>query len=168
MKNKGRSLKAIAEKLSDTAQAAVLEAAKNTAQDAIHKAPGPVKSAIKTEIEQNFDPDLVAARVYNDTMAVPWSSYTEFGTGRYVDNEGVTEAIRLKRAKSIPWYIHISMVPASFARYNYPLVERNGEKYWEVDGMAPHPYMMPAAQANRQKSIEILAKKIEEMIRSVT
>ncbi len=33
-----------------------------------------------------------------------------------VDDQGNPEAIRLKRAKSIPWYIHVSMVPKSFEK----------------------------------------------------
>ena len=113
--------------------------------------------------------DVIAARVFNDTKVVPWSSYTEFGTGLYVDNEGINDAIRLKRAKRIPWYIHVSMVPKSFARYGYPLVTgQNGEQYWEVDGMKPHPYMMPAAFQNRDRNVQAVLQSIQEMVRSVT
>lgn len=112
--------------------------------------------------------DVLKARVFNDTSAVPWSSYMEFGTGIYVDDEGVTDAIRLKRATKIPWYIHTSMVPASFAKYGYPLVAgRDGEMFWEVVGMHPHPYMHPAAVQSHDSSLQTVAEEIQEMIRDV-
>lgn len=178
-KTKGGGIAAIIKKLPETAQKGVLNAAESTRQIAVKLAPGPVRDSIKAEIIVQKEPKaksirqmgqiVLAARVFNDTKMVPWGSYAEFGTGLYVEDEGVKEAIRLKRAKSIPWYIHVSMVPESFARYNYPLVVgANGEKYWEVDGMKPHPYMYPAARKNREKSAEILANAINEMIRSVT
>ncbi|MCY1715223.1 hypothetical protein [Caproiciproducens galactitolivorans] len=160
-----QTLALIIDNLPGAAETGIENALRSTADAAIRLAPGPVKGAIKIEI-LNSEGGVVQGRVYNDTSEVPWSSYTEFGTGVKVDNEGVDEAIVLKRATKIPWYIHVSMVPASFARYGYPLVTGlNGEKYWEVDGMYPKPYMKPAAFNNRERNVQSVADAISAMIR---
>lgn len=168
-KTKGQGLQGVRAQISFAVRQGVEAAARDTARLAVQFAPGPVKSAIRVELIDMNSKDVIAARVFNDTKVVPWSSYTEFGTGLYVDNEGINDAIRLKRAKRIPWYIHVSMVPESFARYGYPLVTgQNGEQYWEVDGMKPHPYMMPAAFQNRDRNVQAVLQSIQEMVRSVT
>ncbi|HEX3018613.1 MAG TPA: hypothetical protein VHP31_12285 [Caproicibacter sp.] len=163
-----KTLANIIQNLPKAAESGVKTALNNTAAAAIKLAPGPVRGAIKVEILDSKD-NVIQGRVYNDTSEVPWSSYSEFGTGVKVDNEGVDEAIRLKKAKKIPWYIHVSMVPPSFARYGYPLVTGfNGEKYWEVDGMYPKPYMHPAAFQNRDKNVQSVADAISQMIREAS
>lgn len=163
-----QTLALIIDNLPGAAEVGIERALKSTAEAAIRLAPGPVKGAIRIEI-LNSQGDVVQGRIYNDTKAVPWSSYTEFGTGVKVDDEGVSEAIRLKKAEHIPWYIHVSMVPASFARYGYPLVTgMNGEQYWKVDGMYPKPYMHPAAFQNREKNVQSVADSIAEMIREAS
>lgn len=140
-------------------------ALKDTSLAAMRLAPGPVKKSIRYEILGN-DGQVISGRVFTDTSITAFAPYVEFGTGVKVDNEGVDEAIRLKRAKKIPWYIHVSMVPASFAKYGYPLVTSwNGQKYWEVDGMYPHPYLKPAAFERREQNIQNVADAISTMIR---
>lgn len=166
-KPRGLGLDGILQKLPKAVEKGIEEALENTRKLAISFAPGPAKGAILIEILDANTKHVIKGRIFNDTSQVPWSSYTEFGTGLYVDDQGNDEAIRLKRAKSIPWYVHVSMVPASFARYGYPLVTgKNGQKYYEVDGMKPHPYMHPAAFQNRDKNIQEVAKAIQEMIRN--
>lgn len=151
--------------MAQAAQEGVKAAVDDTAQLAIRLAPGKVKRAVRVEILDRSR-QVVSARVFNDTALYPWSSYTEFGTGNYVDNEGVDEAIRLKRAKSIPWYIHVSMVPASFARYGYPIIiGADGEKYYEVDGMHPKPYLYPAAFRRRDENARAIANAIDDMLK---
>lgn len=160
-----RKLNSIVSGMLAAADEGTRKAVRDTSEIAIRLAPGKVRGAIRVEVLDK-DRDVVSARVFNDTTLVPWSSYTEFGTGNYVDNEGVDEAIRLKRAKSIPWYIPVNMVPESFARYGYPIVVGlNGQKYYEVDGMHPKPYMYPAAFQNRDNNVQTIADAIDEMIR---
>lgn len=160
-----RKLRGIAGGMTRAAQTGTRKAAEDTAQIAMRLAPGKVRGAIRAEV-LGRDGSVLSARVFNDTSLVPWSSYTEFGTGNYVDDEGVSEAIRLKRAKSVPWYIHVSMVPPSFARYGYPVVVgADGQKYYEVDGMHPKPYMQPAAFRNRDENVKTLAEALDDMIR---
>lgn len=161
-------LKQSARNLPQAAKDGVEKAAKDTMAVVISKASGKVKKVIRMELVNMPSGKVLAARVFNDTQEAPWSSYTEFGTGKYVDNEGVPEAIRLKRAKSIPWYIHVSQVPPSFERYGYPLVTGwNGEQYWQVVGTHPHPYMMPAAFQNRPNNIRTVASAVADMLREV-
>lgn len=159
-----QTLAMIIDNLPGAAETGIEKALNDTAKIAVSLAPGPVKSAIKVEMLDSQD-NVIQGRVYNDTSEVPWSSYTEFGTGIKVDDEGVDEAIRLKRAKKIPWYIHVSMVPESFSKYGYPLVTINGQQYWEVDGMYPKPYMHPAAFQNRDNNVQTIAETISKMIR---
>ena len=153
----------IIDNLPGAVETGIQKALEDTAKIAVSLAPGPVKEAIKIEMLDSQD-NVIQARVYNDTASVPWSSYTEFGTGIKVDDEGVDEAIRLKRAKKIPWYIHVSMVPESFAKYGYPLVTIGDQQYWEVDGMFPHPYMHPAAFQSRDNTVKTIAETISKMI----
>lgn len=163
-----RKMEEIIRKFPDAAQMGVHHAAESTQRLAVTFARGVLKRSIRVEVVDTENWDIKASRVFNDTDTLPWSSYVEFGTGRYVDDEGVAEAERLKRAERIPWYIHVSMVPSSFARYGYPLVVgRNGEQYWEVDGMKPKPYLHPAAFQNRDKNVGLIAKTIGEMLREV-
>ena len=108
---------------------------------------------------------MIAGRVFTDTGITSFAPYVEFGTGIKVDDQGNPEAIRLKRAKKIPWYIHVSMVPESFARYGYSKIKIGTEEYWECDGMYPHPYMHPAAFQNRDKNAQTVALALSEMIK---
>jgi hypothetical protein len=165
-KNRGKGLQRIVDQIPKAAETGIKKALESTRKLAVSFAPGPVKGAIRIEIIDSDTKDVIQGRVFNDTAQVPWSSYAEFGTGLYVDDQGNEEAIRLKRAKKIPWYIHVSMVPESFARYGYPVViGANGQKYYEVDGMKPHPYMHPAAFQNRDKNVLLIASAIREMIK---
>lgn len=139
-------------------------AAEDTKNLAVRLAHGGVlKRSIKAEIFEIDTGNVVVTRVFNDTSKAFWSSYVEFGTGRYVDNEGITDAIRLKRAKKIPWYIHVSMVPQSFEKYGYPRV---GD-FYEVDGMYPQPYMKPAGFERRQANLQEVANEIQKMFEEV-
>lgn len=168
-KPRGAGIDGILKNLPKSIEKGVKKSLEDTRNLAVSLAPGPVKDAIRIELLDTDTKQVIKARIFNDTAKVPWSSYTEFGTGLYVDDQGNDEAIRLKRAKQIPWYIHVSMVPASFARYGYPVVTgKNGQQYYEVDGMKPHPYMHPAAFQNRDKNVQEVARAIQEMIRSAT
>lgn len=172
MKTKGfeafdRSVKGLIRRMPAAAAAGVEQALEQTKASAIRFAPGRVKGTVQAEILDRSG-KAVAGRVFNDTSREFWSSYVEFGTGVKVDDQGNPEAIRLKRAKSIPWYIHVSMVPPSFARYGYPIVVgRNGQEYYEVDGMHPKPYMHPAAFHNRDKNAQAVADEISGLFREV-
>ena len=94
-KTKGQGLQGVKAQISSAVRQGVEAAARDTARLAVQFAPGPVKSAIRVEFIDMNSKDVIAARVFNDTKVVPWSSYTEFGTGLYVDNEGINDAIRL-------------------------------------------------------------------------
>ncbi len=160
-----RRLKHIIEGLPQAAEQGVEKALKQTADVAIRLAPGVVGKSIKVEMLDRSTGEILG-RVYTDTKITYFAPYVEFGTGVDVDDQGNKEAIRLKRAKSIPWYIHISMVPASFAKYGYPLIEgQNGEKYYVVDGMKPHPYMHPAAFNERDHNVKAVADALSALVR---
>ena len=134
---------------------------------AIRFAHGKVKGTIRAEIIDKTG-KTIAGRVFNDTSPYFWSSFVEFGTGILVDDQGNPDAIRLKRAKQIPWYIHVSMVPPEFARYGHRIVVgRNGEEYYEVFGMQPSPYMHPAAFQSRDKNVQAVAHEIRSLFREV-
>lgn len=150
--------------LPEAARMGVESGLKSTAGIAVRLAPGVVAKSIKFEI-LNADGKEVAGRVFTDTSITSFAPYVEFGTGLKVDDQGNPEAIRLKRAKSIPWYIHVSMVPKSFERYGYPKVKINGQEYWECDGMYPHPYMHPAAFQNRDGTVNAVAMEISQLFR---
>jgi hypothetical protein len=161
-------LSLITDNLPGAVEVGMEKALNDTGISAMRLAPGPVKKSIRYEILGSSG-DTITGRVFTDTSITAFAPYVEFGTGIKVDNEGVDDAIRLKRAKKIPWYIHVSMVPASFAKYGYPLVVgMNGEKYWEVDGMYPRPYLKPAAFQNREKSAQTIAETIGDMIREAS
>lgn len=145
-------------------EAGVKDALKSTADIAIRLAPGVVAKSIKVEI-LNSNMEEVAGRVFTDTKITSFAPYVEFGTGLKVDNQGNPDVIRLKRARMIPWYIHVSMVPKSFARYGYPKVRIGGQEYWECDGMKPHPYMHPAAFQNRDGAVNAVASKLSKLMR---
>lgn len=145
----------------DTVRESAVQAAEDTRKIAVRLARGSaLKRCIKAEIVDTNTGEVITSRVFNDTSEVFWSSYVEFGTGLYVDNEDVPDAIKLKRAKEIPWYIHVSMVPESFAKYGYPRV---GD-FWVVSGMRPHPYLKPAAFERRSKNAQEIISAIHKMI----
>lgn len=157
----------ISKGLAPAAATGLQAALKATSNVAISLAPHVVGKCIKWEILE-LDTRKVIGRVYTDTTITNFAPYVEFGTGVKVDDQGNNEAIRLKRAKKIPWYIHVSMVPKSFERYGYPLVTGvNGEQYWEVDGMKPHPYMHPAAFNRRDENVEAVASAIQNLLQAV-
>lgn len=160
VKTKG-NLQGFIGSLSSAIAKGVDDAVALTAKQARRNTYGRLRNNILIEHVEN-SPTSQAARVYNNTDALPWSSYVEFGTGIYVDNEGITEAIRLKVSKSIPWYVPDWRVPASFARYGYPHVYFGGRGYWEVEGMHPKPYMYPAAFSCRKKNVQAVADAIIE------
>ena len=109
-KPKGAGIDGILKNLPKAIEKGVKKALEDTRNLAVSFAPGPVKGAIRVQILDADTKQIIKGRVFNDTSQVPWSSYAEFGTGLYVDNQGNDEAIRLKRAKSIPWYIHVSIL----------------------------------------------------------
>lgn len=172
MKTKGfdrfdQRMSELARKLPAVAGKGIEKALDQTKEAAVRFAPGRVRGTIRAEVIDRKG-NRIAGRVFNDTSKEFWSSYVEFGTGFKVDDQGNPEAIRLKRAKRIPWYIHVSMVPPSFARYGYPIVTgANGEQYYEVDGMQPHPYMKPAAFMSREKNAQAVADEIATLFREV-
>ncbi|GEM_PF-1686016 len=160
-----KTFRLIIDGLPKAIKAGMEKALSDTQIAAMRLAPGPVRKSIRYEI-LNGDGNTLTGRVFTDTNITPFAPYVEFGTGVKVDNEGVDDAIRLKRAKHIPWYIHVSMVPASFARYGYPLVTgKDGQQYWEVDGMYSRPYLKPAAFQNREKNTQTITEAVENMIK---
>ena len=162
-----KKMDAIAKRLSRSAAFGVEKAVDQTKELAVRFAHGKVKGTIRAEIIDKSE-KTIAGRVFNDTSPYFWSSFVEFGTGVMVDDQGNPEAIRLKRAKQIPWYIHVSMVPPEFKRYGYRIVVgRNGEEYYEVFGMQPSPYMHPAAFQSRDKNVQAVAKEIDALFREV-
>lgn len=157
-------LEEICRRLPKTAEQAVKTSAEKTQKIAVRLARGrALKNCIKAEIIDTDTNEVITYRIFNDTDELYWSSYVEFGTGLYVDNEGVDESIRLKRAKQIPWYVHVDMVDADFARFGYP---RQGN-YWVVDGMRPHPYLKPAGFERRSANTENIISAIKGMIQEV-
>lgn len=157
-------MRQICANLSDRAKVGVMNAAEDTRKLAVKLTHSSrIGTCIRAEIIDTDANECVAARVFNDTGEVPWSSYAEFGTGLYVDNEGVTDAVRLKRAESIPWYIHVDMVPEDFGKYGYV---RSGD-FWIVHGMRPRPYMKPAAFQRRHENAEVVMKEIHAMLTEV-
>lgn len=137
----------------------------NTKSLAVRLAKGRIKDCIKAEIINTETNNVIAGRVFNDVNMLEWSSYVEFGTGKFVDDNGIKDAIRLKRSTQIPWYIHVSMVPESFAKYNYPLITSwNGEQYWQVVGSHPHPYMKPSGFQSRKDNVKQVINAINNMI----
>lgn len=145
-----------------------VKAAANSTRDlAASLARGSIGRAIREEPVE-YGKGLVSRRVFNDTLQAPYSSYVEFGTGIHADTQGNSEAIRLKRAKSIPWYIHISMVPRSFSKYGFPLITgKDGEQFYVVFGTHPHPYMRPAAFQSRDDNVDQLANAVGALFREV-
>lgn len=152
--------------LKEASEQGTLKGAEAISKLAISFAPGAVKGEIKVELceEGNLE-NAVAARVFNSTSRHEWTSYVEFGTGLFVDDQGNPDAIRLKVSTQIPWYIHVDMVPENFARFGYPkVVGRNGQLFWEVVGSHPQPYMQPAAFSGRDKAVEEVTKAISNML----
>lgn len=150
--------------LPDRAKVGVMDAAEETRKLAVKLThSGRIGKCIRAEIIDTDTNECVAARVFNDTGEVPWSSYAEFGTGLYVDNEGIPDAVRLKRAESIPWYIHVDMVPADFGKYGYV---RSGD-FWIVHGMRPRPFMKPAGFQRRRENAETVLREIHAMLTEV-
>lgn len=172
MKTKGfeqfdRNIRNLIKRVPAAAAQGVEKAVDQTKELAIRFARGKVKGTISAEIIDKTG-KTIAARVFNDTSPYFWSSFVEFGTGIMVDDQGNPEAIRLKRAKQIPWYIHVSMVPPEFARYGHKIVVgKNGERYYEVFGMHPSPYMRPAAFQARDKNVQAVAGEISALFREV-
>ena len=157
-------LNEIRERLFYAAVKGTVKATGDTKKYAVKLAHGNrLKNSIKAEIVRLDTNEVVKMRIFNDTSAVPWGSYAEFGTGKYVNNEGVGDAIRLKRAKEIPWYVHESLVPEDFGKYGYVKI---GE-FWLVFGMRPRPYMKPAAFHNRKANVQAVCDAIDEMVKEV-
>ena len=103
----------------------------------------------------------IKGRVYTDVDKFPYLVYLEFGTGLYADEEGGGS-----RAKKIPWYVHTSM--ADLSKYNYQIYTApDGEQYYIVYGMKPHPFMRPAGFQSRDSNIELVEKEVSEMIMRV-
>ena len=163
-KRTGPGLQRIIDGLPGAAERGVRRALDDTAKLAIRLAPNIVGKCIKVEM-LNSDTGEIVGRVYTDTGVTSFAPYVEFGTGVKVDDQGNPEAIRLKRAKQIPWFIHVSMVPRSFAKYGYPLiVGRDGAQYWVVDGMKPHPYFHPAAFNRRDDNVDVVKQEIIALV----
>ena len=162
-----KKLSGVIKRLPRSAASGVENAVDQTKDLAIRFAHGKVKGTIRAEtIDKNGK--TISGRVFNDTSPYFWSSFVEFGTGVMVDDQGNPDAIRLKRAKQIPWYIHVSMVPPEFAKYGHRIVVgRNGEQYYEVFGMQPSPYMHPAAFQSRDKNVQAIASEIDALFREV-
>lgn len=162
-----KRLNRIAAGVSGASARGVAGALEQTKVLAVRLARGRVKGTINVEmLDRKGNP--VAGRVFNDTSEYFWGSYIEFGTGIFVDDQGNPESIRLKRAKSIPWYIHVSMVPEKFSRYGYRIITgKNGEQFYEVYGMYPKPYMHPAAFQSRDKNVRVVADEIAKLFREV-
>lgn len=164
IKRKSQELRRIREGVARAAAKGVEKALKDTSALAVRLAPRSVGRCIQVELLE-APTGAVRGRVYTNTGITSFAPYVEFGTGVKVDDQGNPEAIRLKRAKSIPWYIHVSMVPRSFARYGYPLVTgKDGAQYWVVDGMYPHPYFHPAAFQRRDENLEAVQKELIALV----
>lgn len=157
-------IRQICENFPDRARSGVTDAAEETRKLAVRlTSSSRVGNCIRAEIIDTDTNECIAARVFNDTAEVPWSSYVEFGTGIYVIDEGVKDAARLRRAKRIPWYIHVDMVPEDFGKYGYV---RSGD-FWIVHGMRPRPYMKPAGFMRRLQNADVVMDEIRKMIREV-
>ena len=163
-KRTGPGLQRIIDGLPGAAERGVRRALDDTAKLAIRMAPNVVGKCIKVEM-LNSETGEIVGRVYTDTGVTSFAPYVEFGSGVKVDDQGNPESIRLKRATQIPWFIHVSMVPRSFAKYGYPLiVGRDGAQYWVVDGMTPHPYFHPAAFNRRDDNVDAVKQEIIALV----
>lgn len=131
---------------------------------AVSLAKGRTKGSVKVEII-----DHQHGRVYNDTNVAAWSSFQDFGTGLYVNSQGVEEAIRLQGKGEIPWYVHEDMVDDDFdVRYNFPVVYgKDGSRFFVMHGSHPSPYMVPAAREKQQDMLDFVVNALKEQIKEV-
>lgn len=166
----GSGLNGIAQRLASAAETGVTGAAEATRIEAAGRAKMPaVRAALRVSTAER-DGDGVSVRVYNDTTAVPWSSYVEFGTGLNVDDEGISDAIRLHRPWHIPRYLDPDKLPPGYEESvaysdNHGGYERTTDGKIIFDGLYPTPYMKPAAVVRRAPNREEVAQAIRDAIR---
>lgn len=169
LKSLEKKIEAIVKKLPEGAKNGITEALENTQQLAIQLKPqGKSNDGILVEMIDT-EKNEIRGRVYTDVNKFPYLVYLEYGTGKYAgEADGrYPEAPPSigSQAKSIPWFIHISM--ADMSVYGYKPVTIGDEQFYVVYGMHPSPYMRPAAFQERDNNVDAVRQAIYEVLKEV-
>lgn len=166
----GGGLAAVIRQIAQAAETGVTAAAEATRIEAADRAKMPaVRAALRVSTAER-EGSSVTARVYNDTTAVPWSSYVEFGTGLNVDDEGIADAIRLHRPWRIPRYLDPDALPPGYEESvaysdGHGGYARTMDGKIVFDGLYPTPYLKPAAVVRRARNRDEVAEAVRNAIR---
>jgi hypothetical protein len=113
----------------------------------------------------NIDTGSLRARIFKDPVTsdnmtlkvwtnVEYAPYVEWGTGIYATHPTIA-------GRSTPWAVKVSEV-SKRKTYGWPtFIGEDGEKYYLIKGAKPHPFLFPAAEAERPNYL----RNIEEALK---
>ncbi len=91
-----------------------------------------------------------------------WFEY--FGTGGFAEQEHVGRTKHFIESGYTEWYIPVNKVGRSL---NYPIVTIGNNQFYVARGSKANHFLTDGEFQSRNENVEIVKKKIEEMLREV-
>lgn len=112
----------------------------------------------------------VKGRVYADPskfitengQSYLWFEY--FGTGQYAEQEHIGKTKHFIESGYTEWYIPVEKVGRGL---NYPIVTISGKQFYVAIGAKANHFMTDAEFKSRNENLDIVKKKIDEMLKEV-
>lgn len=114
-------------------------------------------------VQYGHENESMVARIYTDMEYAP---YVELGTGPIgaENHEGISPEVNPMYTLE-PWWIHESQLDPGVAEmYHWPYIETPQGKFYRCSGQPAKPFMYPAVKDNEKIIIEMLTKKMNDII----
>ena len=169
VKHNFNKIEAIPKKLSQTISESVEEMLKNIRGYAIRLEKSHKEDGIIVEMI-DMSANKTKGRVYADPskfMTENGQSYLffeYFGTGQYAEQDHIGKTKHFIESGYTEWYIPIDKVSRTL---NYPIITINNRQFYVAVGAKANHFLSDAEFESRNENIEIVKKKIEEMLKEV-
>lgn len=106
----------------------------------------------------------VKGRIYTDKIKMPYAMFEHFGTGRYAEMEHVGTTKHFIESGFTEWFIPVNKVEKAL---QYPIITINDMQFYIAHGTKANHFMTDAEFQSREENLEIVKKKIHEMLKEV-
>lgn len=106
----------------------------------------------------------IKGRVHTNKEKFAHAMFEHFGTGDYRELSAIGVTKRFIETGGSQWFIPVNKVDRVL---HYPIIELQGTQFYVAHGVKANHFMTDAEFESRNENLEIVKKKLENMLREV-
>lgn len=158
-----KKINTIIRKLPQKAEESVEEIINQIRGSAIRLEKGHHEDGILCELV-DVSNNKIKGRVYADIKAFPFFMFEHYGTGEFAEMPHIGKTQHFIESGYTQWFIPVSAVER---RLGYPIISILGMEFYIAHGVKANHFMTDAEFETRDTNIDIIEKKIYEMLKEV-